>query len=83
MLESLCAFKPFRVCLMELCALTLGRQVDNCYFLFFFFFVFLCISIFISRKFPSLSHLINISLKSTLSDISIGTPAYFRGPLAC
>jgi hypothetical protein len=33
-------------------------------------------------KCPSLSHLINVSLKSTLSDISIATPAYFLGPLA-
>jgi hypothetical protein len=33
-------------------------------------------------KYPSLSHLSNVSLKSTLSDISIGTPAYFQGPLA-
>jgi hypothetical protein len=31
---------------------------------------------------PSLSCLIIVTLKSTLSDISIATPAYFLGPLA-
>jgi hypothetical protein len=30
----------------------------------------------------TLSCLANVSLKSTLSDISIATPAYFQGPLA-
>jgi hypothetical protein len=40
---------------------------------------FWCISPFISVKCPSLSHLINVSLKSTLSDISIATPACFVG----
>jgi hypothetical protein len=29
-----------------------------------------------------LSHLINVGLKSTLSEISIATPAHFQGPLA-
>jgi hypothetical protein len=43
---------------------------------------FLCISPFISMECPSLSHLINISLKSTLSEKSIATPACFGGPLA-
>jgi hypothetical protein len=32
---------------------------------------FSCISPFISMKYPSLSHLVNVSLKSTLSEISI------------
>jgi hypothetical protein len=41
-----------------------------------------CISPFINMEYPSLSHLINVSLKSTLSDISIATPACFGGPLA-
>jgi hypothetical protein len=36
---------------------------------------------FISIKCPSLSYLINVSLKSTLSDVSIDTPACFGGPL--
>jgi hypothetical protein len=40
------------------------------------------ISLFISMECPSLSHLINVSLKSILSEISIATPACFRGPLA-
>jgi hypothetical protein len=43
---------------------------------------FWCISPFISMESPSLSHLINIDLKSTLSEISIVTPACFQGPLA-
>jgi hypothetical protein len=37
---------------------------------------------FISMECPSLSHLINVSLKYTLSEISIATPACFQGPLA-
>jgi hypothetical protein len=37
---------------------------------------------FISMECPSLSHLINVGLKSTLSEISIATPACFQGPLA-
>jgi hypothetical protein len=36
---------------------------------------FWCISPFINIECPSLSHLINVSLKSTLSEISITTPA--------
>jgi hypothetical protein len=40
---------------------------------------FWCISSFISMQCPSLSCLINISLKSTLSEISIATPACFWG----
>jgi hypothetical protein len=43
---------------------------------------FWCISPFISMECPSLSHLINVSLKSTLSEIIIATPACFWGPLA-
>jgi hypothetical protein len=31
---------------------------------------------------PSLSHLINVSLKFILSDVNIATPASFGGPLA-
>jgi hypothetical protein len=34
------------------------------------------ISPFISMECPSLSHLINVGLKSTLSEISIAIPAY-------
>jgi hypothetical protein len=40
------------------------------------------ISPFISMKRPSLSHLINVNLKSILTDIGIATPACFQGPLA-
>jgi hypothetical protein len=43
---------------------------------------FWCISPFISIECPSLSHLIRVGLKSTLSEISIATPACFQGPLA-
>jgi hypothetical protein len=74
-LESLCAFKSFSVCLMKLGALTLGAYrlliISLC-----------CISLFISMKCPSLACLTNVNLKSTLSDISIATPACFQRPLA-
>jgi hypothetical protein len=43
---------------------------------------FWCISPFISMNSPSLSHLINVSLKSALSEVSIATPTCFGGPLA-
>jgi hypothetical protein len=43
---------------------------------------FWCISHFISVECPSLSHLIDVSLKSILADTSIATPACFQGPLA-
>jgi hypothetical protein len=43
---------------------------------------FWCISPFINMEYPSLSHLINVSLKSTLSEMSIATPACVGGPLA-
>jgi hypothetical protein len=42
---------------------------------------FLGISPFISMDCPSLSHLINALLKSTLSKISIATPACFGGAI--
>jgi hypothetical protein len=38
---------------------------------------FLCISSFISMECPPLSCFLNVSLKSTLSKISIGTPTCF------
>jgi hypothetical protein len=44
---------------------------------------FWCISPFISTECPSLSRLIIISLKSTLSEITIATPACFQGQLPC
>jgi hypothetical protein len=43
---------------------------------------FWSISPFIGMERPSLSHLINVGLKSTLSEISIAPPACFGGPLA-
>jgi hypothetical protein len=43
---------------------------------------FWCISPFISMMCPSLSHLTNVNLKSTLSDVNIATLACFGGPLA-
>jgi hypothetical protein len=65
---TICAFKSFRVCLMKLGSLTLGARkliiitiVDN------YNNTFWCIAPFISMKCPSLSCLINVSLKSTLS----------------
>jgi hypothetical protein len=36
----------------------------------------------VSMECPSLSNLINVSLKSTLSEINIATPACFQEPLA-
>ena len=70
------AFRSFRVCLMKLGALTLGA------YRLMIIISFWSISPFISMECPSLSHLINVGLKSTLSEISIATPACFGGPLA-
>jgi hypothetical protein len=42
---------------------------------------FWCISPFISVECP-LSHLINVGLKFTLSEMSIATPACFQWPLS-
>jgi hypothetical protein len=75
-LESICVFRSFRVCLMKLGALTLGA------YRLIIVISFWSISPFISMECPSLSHLKNVSLKSTLSEISIATPACFQGPLA-
>jgi hypothetical protein len=61
---------------MKLGALTLGA------FRLIIVISFWCISSFISMECPSLSRLINVSLKSTLSEISIATPACFQKPLA-
>jgi hypothetical protein len=75
-LESICAFKSFSVCLMKLCALTLGAHR------LIIVISFWCSAPFISKKCPSLSCLTSVSLKSTLSYISISTPAFFQGLLA-
>jgi hypothetical protein len=69
-LESVFVFRSFRVYLMKLGAYRLIIVIS-----------FWCISPFISMVCP-LSHLINVSLKATLSEISIATPAFFQGPLA-
>jgi hypothetical protein len=72
----MCAFKSFSVCLMKLGALTLSEcklmiVISFCYS-----------APLINIKCPSLSDLTNISLKSTLCDLCIVTPAFFQGPLA-
>jgi hypothetical protein len=72
-LESVCAFKSLNACLMKLDALTLGA-----YRVIIVISIW-CISPFISMKCPSLSHLINVHLKSILSDTSIATLACFQG----
>jgi hypothetical protein len=74
--ESILTFKSFRVCLMKLGTLTL----DACSLIFVI--SFWCISSCISMECPSLSCLVNVSLKSTLSDISIATLTCFQGLLA-
>jgi hypothetical protein len=74
-LGSICCFKSFSICLMKLCALKLGSYrliiVISSW----------CIAPFIIMKWPSLSLLTNVSLKS-FSDITIATLACFRGLLA-
>jgi hypothetical protein len=74
-LETIYVFRSFRVCLMKLGALMLGA------YRLIIVISFLCIFPFISMECP-LSHLINVSLKSTLPKINIATPACFQGPLA-
>jgi hypothetical protein len=58
-LEFIYVFRSFRVCLMKLGALTLGV------YRLIIVISFWCIFLFISMECPSLSHLINVSLKST------------------
>jgi hypothetical protein len=70
-LELIYAFRSFRVCLMKLGALTLGAYR-------LIIISFWSISPFVSMECPSLSRLINVGLKSTLSEISIATPACFQ-----
>jgi hypothetical protein len=60
----------------EICALILGAYrliIVNSFW---------CISPFISIECSSLSHLVSVSLKFTLSKISIATPACFQGSLS-
>jgi hypothetical protein len=70
-LESIFSFRYFRVCFMKSEALTLGS------YRLIIIISFWCLSPFLSMECPSLSHMINVSLRSTLSKISTGTPAYF------
>jgi hypothetical protein len=72
-LGSICVFKFSSVSLMKLGAPTLGTCKLT---------IVISTYAFISMKWPSWSLLINLGLKSTLSDISISTPACFGGPLA-
>jgi hypothetical protein len=75
-LELVYAFRSFRVCLMKLGALTLGAHS------LIIVISFWCISPCISMECPSLFCLINVGLKSTLSEMSIATPACFQGTFA-
>jgi hypothetical protein len=76
MLESICTFKSFSLCLIKLGALTLGV------YMLIIVISFLFIDPFIGVKYPFLSHLPNVTLKSTLCDIRITTPACFQWPMA-
>jgi hypothetical protein len=75
-LEFTYAFRSFRVWLMKLGALTFGA------YRLIIVTSFWCIYPFISMECPSLSCLINVDLKSTLSEVSIATLACFWRPLA-
>jgi hypothetical protein len=75
-LESIYVFRSFKVCLIKLGALMFGA------YRLIIILSFWCISPFISMECPSLSHLTNVGLKSTLSEVSIATLACFQGPLA-
>jgi hypothetical protein len=78
MLGYICAFKSFSVCLVMLGALTLGAHM------WIIVISFWCVVPFISMTSSThLSHLTNVSLKSTLSDIRIATPACLGGGLFC
>jgi hypothetical protein len=66
-------FRSFRVCLMKLGALTLGE------YRLIIVISFWCFSPVINMEYPSLPHLTNMSLKSTFSEISIVSPAFFLG----
>jgi hypothetical protein len=74
-LEFIYVFTSFSICLMNLGVMTLGA------YRLIIVISFWSISPCISMECP-LSHLINVGLKSTLSKISIVTPACLQGPLA-
>jgi hypothetical protein len=69
-LENISVFRFLKVCLMKLGALTLGAHRLIIVISFWH------ISPFISLGCPSLSHLINVGLNSTLSVRSIATLAW-------
>jgi hypothetical protein len=71
-LECIYVFRSFRVCLMKLSVLTLGA------YRLIIVISFWCISPFISIECPSLSHLTNVRLKTTLYEISIVLMPVFR-----
>jgi hypothetical protein len=75
-LELIYAFRSFRVRLMILGILILGA------YRLIIAVSFWSISLFITMECPSLCRLINVGLKSTLSEISIASPACFGGSLA-
>jgi hypothetical protein len=64
---------------MKLGALTLGAGAYRLISTFSFW----SISPFMCMECPSLSHLINVGLKSALAEINIATLACFGGSLAC
>jgi hypothetical protein len=72
-LEFIYVFRSFRVCLMKLGALTLGA----CRLIIVI--SFWCISPFSSIEYPLLSCLMNVNLKSILSDTSISTLPIYGG----
>jgi hypothetical protein len=67
-LESVYVFRSFRVCLMKLGALKFSA------YRLIIVISFRCISPFISMECPLLSHLVNVSLKSTLSERQVLVP---------
>jgi hypothetical protein len=75
-LQFIYVFRAFSVCLIKLGALTLSV------YRLIIVISFWCVSPFINIECPSLSHLINVGLKSTLSKVSTGTPVCFQGLLA-
>jgi hypothetical protein len=54
---------------------------DNCAYRLIIVISFWCVSPFISMECPSLSHLINVSLKSTLSEIKYCYSCLFSGAI--
>jgi hypothetical protein len=74
-LGSICAFKSNSVCSLKLSALTLDAYMFTIIFCWWF------VS-YISMEWNSLSFLTNSGLMSTLSDVSVATPACLGSPFA-